>query len=170
MATPKSFERAGNGHRSSPAMPRMELQDELRAINSEPGAPSAAPRPKAAAEPSPVHAEARPQAKATGEPVVRPVPAAPAQPAVPKPAAKEPVVAHVPETDDDNVDLSEPLRVVLSLPQDEVSPALVKALTFLEDRSLAEIIEAVVRGYFEDRSEDEQVRHVVEAWERYQTV
>jgi hypothetical protein len=144
----------------------MELQDELRAINSEPGAPSTAPHPKAAAERSPVHAEARPQAKATGEPAVRPVAATAAQPA----PAKEPVVAHVPVAEDDDVDLSEPLRVVLSLPQDEISPGLVRALTFLEDRSLAEIIEAVVRGYFEDRAEDEQVRHVVEAWERYQTV
>ncbi|MEX2457536.1 MAG: hypothetical protein WD770_00965 [Actinomycetota bacterium] len=100
--------------------------------------------------------------------------AAPPQPAVTKPAVKgpvnEPVVAHPPVADDGAEDLTEPLRIVLSLPREEISPQLVRALTFLEDRSLAEIIEAVVRGYFEDRAEDEQVRNVVEAWERYQTV
>jgi len=177
MATPKSFGVAGgNGHTSTEGMPRMELQDELRAITGESTMASPAPL---VARPSPMQDQTDPRA----QPQAKPAPSAAEQPEVRRPGPQrriikmppsttpKPAPTAVPETTSRTPESAErsenAVEVLIQISREEVSADLERALTYLEDRPLAEIVESLVKAYFQDRANDKQVQAAVLAFEEY---
>jgi hypothetical protein len=116
------------------------------------------------------------------QPQAKPAPSASEQPEVRRPGpqrriikmpastAPTPAAAAAPETTSrtpESAERGEVTEVVIRISREEVSSDLERALTYLEDRPLAEIVESLVKAYFQDRANDKQVQAAVQAFEEY---